>query len=201
MRILGIAPNMIQSSKIISEQSTDEWNRDDMIISQAKLGLLVMLIFGFGITQPLLAVTELSQDELSMKDRLVALSQKTSSLDDLKIEFFDGSGMSPDLKIYNIMKGKISAQHWTLRFGSQAKIHERAMTDDELRNLLRELIEKRYWTFKGTRFTPDAPLFLFRFHYKGLNPVDYHCEDDEYRKSKELSSIRDLFLRFVSDEK
>ena len=160
-----------------------------------------MFIFSFGIIQPLLAVTEMSQDELSMKERLVTLSQGTDSLEDLRIEFFDGSGMSPNLKVYSIENGKISSQQRAGRFDYQAKIHERAVTDDKLRGLLRGLIEERYWTFKGIQFTPDAPLFLFRFYYKGLKPVDYRCQDDEYQKSKELSSIRDILLRFVSDEK
>ena len=165
---------------------------------RSMLGLLTMFILGFGITQPLLAVTELSQDELSMKERLVKLSQGAGSLEELRIEFVDGSSMSPNMKIYNIAKGKISGQKWT-SIGSKAKNYERAVTEDELRNLLRELIEKQYWIFQGAKFILDAPTFLFRFNYKGLKSVQYDCDANEYQKSENLSAIRDLFLRFVSD--
>ena len=75
---------------------------------------------------------------------------------------------------------------------------ERAVTDEQVRGLLRELVERQYWTFQGTSFIPDADGFLFRFDYKGLKYVTYHCDAQEYQQSEPRLSIRDVFLKFVS---
>ena len=72
------------------------------------------------------------------------------------------------------------------------------MSDEEIRQRLRELIARHYWTFKGATWIPDAEEFMFRFHAKGLPDVEYRCQAHDYQKSKPLSAIRSTWLTFVS---
>lgn len=161
-----------------------------------KLFFLVML--GVGFIQLPLAARELSEDELRMKERLIALSRGEGDVADLKIDVFDGTPMLiTGNRIYHLANGKVVSQEWE-SIGSPEKRQERAVTDEEIRQFFRILIEHRYWTFQGTEFIPDANGFMFRFHYKDLPPVEYRCEAHEYEPSAQLSAIRSLWLDFVS---
>ncbi len=102
-------------------------------------------------------------------------------------------------RIYDIANGKIISQEWD-RPGSSLKRHDRAVTDEEMRNLLRQLIEHGYWTFRGTQFIVDANEFMFRFHYRGLESIEYSCQTHEYKPSQQLSAIRSVWLSFVSGQ-
>ena len=158
--------------------------------------LFVIVALGVGLIQPVLAAGELSEDELRMKERVIALSQGAGSLEGLRIEVTDGSGMERS-ESYNIADGKIVSRIWESP-GSPEKRGERTVTDKQVRALLRELVAKQYWTFEGTRFVPDANMFLFRFYSKDLKPVDYSCDADEYARSPERSAIRSVLLTFVA---
>ena len=158
--------------------------------------LLVIVTLGVGLIQPLLAAGELFEDDLRMKERLIALSQGEGSVADLRIELFDG-GMAAH-RSYLIANGKIVKREWDSP-GSPEKHDEWTVTDDEVRKLLRELVEKQYWMFEGTRFIPDNTMFLFRFYYKNMQYVDYRCEVNEYEPSQLRSAIRSVLLNFVSD--
>ncbi|HBO97159.1 MAG TPA: hypothetical protein DE315_06275 [Candidatus Omnitrophica bacterium] len=136
----------------------------------------------------------LSEDELRMKERLIALSRGEGAVADLKAELMDGGMLRH--RGDTIANGKIVSQIWDLAV--PPKSEERAVTDREIRQLLRTLIEHQYWTFQGTQFVPDAPGFMFRFHYKDLPPIEYRCETREYEPSAQLSAIRSVWLSFVS---
>ena len=157
--------------------------------------LFVILMLGFGLVQPLVAAAESSEDELRMKESLIALSQGKGSVADLRIELSDGRMAA--YRSYLIANGKIVKRAWESP-GSPEKHDEWTVTDDEVRKLLRELVEKQYWTFEGTRFVPDANIFLVRFYDKNLPYVDYRCDADEYRQSQQRSAIRSVLLDFVS---
>ncbi len=157
--------------------------------------LLVMLTLGVGLIQPPLAPRELSEDEVRMKEQLIALSQGEASVADLRIELMDGSMVAH--RSYLIADGKIVKREWDSP-GSPEQHDEWTVTDDEVRALLRDLVEKQYWTFEGTRFIPDNTVFLFRFYYKNLQHVDYRCDVDEYEPSSQRSAIRSALLTFVS---
>ncbi len=157
---------------------------------------LVMLTLGVGLIQSPLAAKELSKDDLRMKEQLIALSRGKGSVADLRIELMDGSMAAH--RSYLIASGKIVKQEWDSP-GSPEKHDERTVTDDDIRKLLRELVEKQYWAFEGTRFIPDNNMFLFRFYYKNLQYVDYRCDVDEFEPSLQRSAIRSALLTFVSD--
>ena len=112
--------------------------------------LLVMLTLGVGLIQQPLAPRELSEDELRMKEQLIALSQGEASVADLRIELMDGSMVAH--RSYLIADGKIVKREWDSP-GSPEQHDEWTVTDDEVRVLLRDLVEKQYWTFEGTRFS------------------------------------------------
>ena len=156
----------------------------------------VIAALGVRLIQPVLGAAQSSEDELRMKERVIALSQESDSLEGLRIELVDGSGMGPH-SIYEIADGKVVSQTWDVP-RSKEKHGERAVTDEEVRALLRELIAKQYWTFEGTRFVPDADIFLFRLYYKDLRPVDYRCDADEYQQSPQRSVIRSGLFTLVS---
>jgi len=158
--------------------------------------LIVILTLGVGLIQPPLAARELSEDELRMKERVVALSQGKGSVADLRIELMDG-GMASS-RHYDIANGKVVSRAWDAP-GSPEQHDEWVVTDEEIRALLRALVEQQYWTFEGTQFVPDANVFLFRLYYKDLQPVDYRCDAEEYRQSPPRAAIRLLLLKFVSD--
>src|SRR3989338_5992671 len=130
---------------------------------------VVIVTLGVGLIQPPLAATEWPEDELRMKERVVALSQGEGSLADFRIELMDGSMVSS--RHYDIAKGKVVSHGWDAP-GSPAKDSERAVTDEAIRQLLRDLVDQQYWAFEGTRFVPDAESFLFRFYDKDLPYVD-----------------------------
>jgi len=157
--------------------------------------LLVMLMLGVGLIQPPLAASELSEDEQRMKEQLIALSQGEGSVADLRIEGMDGGMESPTH--FEIAVGKAVRKKWEGP-GSSAQQDERVVTDEEVRRLLRALIDKKYWTFQGTPVVPDADIFLFRVYYKDLPPVQYSCDADEYQQSPQRAAIRSVLLTFVS---
>ena len=157
---------------------------------------VVVLALGCGLIPSLWAAGEMSQDELRMKERVIALSQGEGSVADLRIEGMDG-GMA-SFTHFEITDGKVVRKRWETP-GLSAQQGERAVTHEEIRALLKELVAKEYWTFKGTRFIPDANTFLFRFYDKDLQPVDYRCDAEEYRQSPPRSAIRAVLLNFVSD--
>ena len=160
--------------------------------------LLVIVTLGVGLVQPLLAAGELSEGELRMKERVIALSREDGSLADLRIELIDGGPMTGErTALYDIAGGKIVSQEWDAP-GSPEKRQERATTEEEVRKLLQELVEKQYWTFQGTQFIVDADEFMFRVHYKNLQPVEYRCQAHEYQQSQPLSAIRAVLLTFMS---
>ena len=161
-------------------------------------GLVVTLVVGVGCLQPLLAAGELSSDELRMKERVIALSREDGSLADLRIELMDGGAMTGErMAVYDIAGGTIVSQEWDAP-GSPEQRQERAVTDEAVRALLRALVETQYWTFQGTQFIPDADSFLVRIHDKGLQPVEYRCDAQEYASSPQRSAIRSVLLTFVS---
>jgi hypothetical protein len=157
---------------------------------------LAMLTLSLGLIQPTLAARELSDDELRMKERLVALSQGNGEVADLRVGLLDGNMGAH--RSYLIADGKIVKRAWEAP-GAPEQHDERAVTDEAVRALLRGLVAKQYWTFQGTRFVPDNTVFLFRFDYKDLSQVDYRCDVDEYESSVERSAIRSTLLTFVSD--
>jgi hypothetical protein len=157
--------------------------------------LVVLLTLAVGLIQPPLAARELSEDELRMKEQLIALSQGEGSVADLRIELMDVNMMAH--RSYLIADGRIIKRAWESP-GSPEQHDEWTVTDDEVRTLLRDLVEKQYWTFEGTRFIPDNTVFLFRFYYKDLPHVDYRCDVDEYESSPQRSAIRSALLTFVS---
>ncbi len=162
---------------------------------------IVILLLGVGLVQPMLAARELSDDELRMKEQLIALSQGEGSVADLQIELTDGSPMQTiGTRIYTIADGKVISQEWDAP-GSPEKRAEWAVTDDGIRNLLRELVTAQYWTFRGTEFTPDADEFMFRIHYKNLPPIEYRCQAHEYRQSQPFAAIRSVLLAFIKNKK
>ena len=91
--------------------------------------LAVISTLSFGLIQPLLAAGELSEDELRMKERLIALSQGEGSVADLQIEVMDGTPMTlSGMRIDHIADGKVTSQVWD-SIGSPVKRDERAVTD------------------------------------------------------------------------
>jgi len=157
--------------------------------------LLAMLTLAVGLIQPPQAARELSEDDVRMKERLIALSQGDGSVANLRIELLDGSMVAH--RSYLIAEGKIVKREWDSP-GSPEQHDEWTVTDDDVRALLRDLVEKQYWTFEGTRFIPDNTMFLFRFYYKNLQHVDYRCDVDEYEPSSKRSAIRSALMAFVS---
>ncbi len=157
--------------------------------------LLAMLTLAVGLIQPRQAARELSEDDVRMKEQLIALSQGDGSVANLRIELLDGSMVAH--RSYLIAEGKIVKREWDSP-GSPEQHDEWTVTDDDVRALLRDLVEKQYWTFEGTRFIPDNTMFLFRFYYKNLQHVDYRCDVDEYEPSSKRSAIRSALMAFVS---
>jgi hypothetical protein len=131
-----------------------------------------------------------------MHARLMALSQGEGSMSDLRIELMDG-GMAAH-RSFTINAGKLVSKEWTSP-GSPMVQREGDVPDARLAELLQQLIAKRYWSFEGTRFVPDAPVFLFRFFYGDLSYVDFRCDHEELEESAARSAIRTLFLTFVSE--
>lgn len=159
--------------------------------------LLVTLTLGVGLIQPPLAASELSQDELRMKERLTALGRGKGSVADFRIEGMDG-GMVLFTTFEITGGGVIRQRTHRLEPRPSSPRKEWSVTDEEIRALLRDLVAKQYWTFGGTRFIPDADAFRFRFHYKGLPPVDYSCDAHEYQQSPHRAAIRSVLMAFVS---
>ena len=141
----------------------------------------------------------MSEDVRRMHERLIALSKGEGSTSGLRIEFMDGSGMSSH-RSFNLEAGKLVSKEWKSP-GSPMIHREGSVTDSRVSELLQQLIAKQYWTFQGTRFIPDAPMFLFRFYYGDLKYVDFRCGAEEFRKFEARSAIRSLFLRFASETK
>ena len=139
---------------------------------------------------------EMSEDVRRMHERLVALSQGEGSMSDLRIEFLDG-GMSAH-RSFLIEGGTLVSKEWSAPGAPMVQL-EGSVTDSRVSELLERLIAKQYWTFEGTRFVPDASLFLFRFYYRDLKPVDFRCDAEEFQRSETRAAIRDLFLRFVAE--
>jgi hypothetical protein len=131
-----------------------------------------------------------------MHERLIALSKGAGSMSDLRIEFLDG-GMASH-RSFLVEGGKLVRREWSSPGAPMIQL-EGSVTDSRVSQLLEQLIAKQYWTFEGTRFVPDAPLFLFRFHYRDLKPVDFRCDAEEFQRSEARAAVRDLFLRFVSE--
>jgi hypothetical protein len=146
--------------------------------------------------QAMATENEMSEDVRRMHERLTALSRGEGSIDSLRIEFMDG-GMSAH-RSFGLEAGKLVSKEWTSP-GSEMVHREGRVTERRVTELLRELIDQRYWTFPGTRFFPDAPIFLFRFYYGDLKHVDFRCDHEELRGSPERSAIRDVFLELVAD--
>ena len=163
-----------------------------------KHGLLV-IVLSLGLARPALAADDLSKPEAKMKDRVVAVSEGKASPADLKIELMDGSAMSATgLRIYEVTDGHILGQTWESP-NSPVTRHEGVTTDGQLQQLLRALIEAKYWTLEGTTFVPDANTFLLRLQAKDLAPVEYRCDAEEYTASPERAAIRAILLTFVGE--
>lgn len=136
------------------------------------------------------------EDARRMHERLVALSRGEGSTSELRIEFMDG-GMAAH-RSFSIEAGHLSSKEW--KSPGAPMIHrEGRVTDSRVSELLQQLIARQYWTFQGSRFVPDAPIFLFRFHYGDLKAVDFRCDDHEIRESEARAAIRELFLKFASE--
>lgn len=142
------------------------------------------------------AEARMSEDVRRMHEQLTALSQGRGSMPDLRVEFMEG-GMASH-RSFSLQTGSLVSKEWTAP-GSPMLVREGKVTAGRVSRLLEQLIAKRYWTFAGTRFVPDAPVFLFRFYYGELNPVDFRCDGDELQRSPARVAIRDLFLTFASE--
>jgi hypothetical protein len=138
----------------------------------------------------------MSEDARRMHENLVALSKGEGSISDLRVEFMDG-GMSSH-RSFAIEAGKLVSKQWESP-GARMIQREGRVDDARVRKLLEQLIARQYWTFEGTRFVPDAPIFLFRFHYGDLKHVDFRCDAEELQRSETRTAIRDLFLKFASE--
>ena len=138
----------------------------------------------------------MTEDVRRMHERLTALSRGEGSMSQLRVEFMDASGLSSH-RSYSIESGKLVSREWPSP-GSAMIQREGSVPAARVSELLQQLIANEYWRFEGTRFTPDAPMFLFRFYDVDLKPVDFRCDAEEYRKSEARSAIRTLFLEFVS---
>ena len=137
----------------------------------------------------------MSEDVRRMHERLIALSEGEGSPSDLRLEFMDGGRASH--RSFNIEGGTLVSKEW--KFPGSPMIHrEGRVTDSRVSNLLQQLIAQQYWTFQGTRFIPDAPMFLFRFYYGDLKYVDFRCGAEEYQESEARAAIRSLFLELFS---
>lgn len=139
---------------------------------------------------------EMSEDVRRMHERLVATAAGRSSLSGLRIEFLRG-GMAAH-QSFTIESGKLVTQEWDAP-GSRMIRREGSATDARVTELLQRLITAEYWKFQGTRFVPDAPTFVFRFHAGDGEYVDFRCDEEEIRLSPERRAIRELFLDFVAD--
>lgn len=166
--------------------------------------LIVLLVFGGGVGRPAIAKaaqgaeseTAMSEDERRMHEQLIELSKGEGSASALRIEFMEG-GMSSHRSI-DIESGHLVSKEWTSP-GSPMVHLEGIVAESRVAELLRQLIAKRYWTFQGAQFVPDAPVFLFRFYYGNLQYVDFRCDLEEVRKSESRVAIRKLFLDFASE--
>ncbi len=138
----------------------------------------------------------MSEDVRRMHERLVALSKGEGSISDLRVEFMDG-GMSSH-RSFNIEVGKLVSKEWKSP-GARMIHREGRVNDSRVSKLLEQLIAQQYWTFEGTRFIPDAPIFLFRFYYGDMKHVDFRCDAEELQQSETRTAIRELFLRFASE--
>jgi len=136
------------------------------------------------------------EDVRRMHEHLLDLSHGEGSMSDLRIELMDGSRSSH--RSFQIEAGHLVSKEWRSP-GSPMIQREGSVTDSRVRELLQTLIAKRYWTFQGTRFIPDAPMFLFRFYYGDATYVDFLCDAEEFQKSPTRVAIRDAFLTFVSE--
>lgn len=115
---------------------------------------------------------------------------------ELRIEFVDGGMQSH--RSFDLQAGRLVSKEWPSP-GSPMVEREGSVTSARVSRLVEQLIGKRYWTFGGTRFVPDARVFLFRFYYGDLNPVDFRCDHDELQRSPARVAIRDLFLTLASE--
>lgn len=164
--------------------------------------LPVLAIFVWALPPVLASVqvsddlSSLSEDARKMHERLVELSHGDRSLESLRIEFMDGS-MAAHRSV-TVEAGRLTTKEWKAPGASMIQL-EGSVTDERLAELLRVLVDRQYWSFRGTRFVPDAPVFLFRFYDGELEPVDYSCDAEEIESSPTRSAIRDAFLTLVSD--
>jgi len=138
----------------------------------------------------------MSEDARRMHEQLVALSNGKDSISELRIELMDGGPWAHES--VTIEAGTLTSKEWKSP-GSPMIHREGSVSDARLTELVRQLIEKRYWTFQGTRFVPDAPVFLFRFYYGDLEPVDFRCESEEIESSTQRREVREIFRQFVSE--
>jgi hypothetical protein len=157
------------------------------------------LVVGLTLMQLPAAARELTEFETEVKDRMVELGQGQGSVEKVRIELMDGSGMMPGLRIYEIANGQVLGQVWG-EPGSAVDRREGTASEAQVRELLRTLVEQQFWNFEGTAFVPDAPMFLFRLQMPGLPPMDYRCDKTEYEASPERLAIRATLLTFVGED-
>jgi hypothetical protein len=139
---------------------------------------------------------ELPENVRPVHARLVATAAGRNALSELRIEFMEG-GMAAHRSV-SIEAGKLAVKAWDAP-GSAMVQREGDATDARVSRLLQRLIAAEYWKFGGTRFVPDAPTFLFRFHFEGREYVDFRCDEEEIEASAERRAIRQLFLDFVTE--
>ena len=132
-----------------------------------------------------------------MHEVLVRLSGGGDDLDELRIELLDSRGLSSH-RSFLLEDGRLVGTAFPAP-GEPMERTEGAVSDARVRTLLEELIAAGYWSFEGTRFVPDAPVFLFRFYYAELPYVDFRCDVDELERSPARVAIRELFLELVAD--
>lgn len=138
---------------------------------------------------------EIPEDARPMHERLVATAAGRSALSELRIELMEG-GMAAH-RSFSIESGKLVVKEWDAP-GSAMVQREGEASDARVARLLQRLLAAEYWRFQGTRFVPDAPMFLFRF-YAGDSYVDFRCDEEEIEASPERRAIRNLFLDFVTE--
>jgi hypothetical protein len=163
--------------------------REAVVLTRIALGLLLAATF----VRPA-AVQESIEDEARVRQSVTALSRGEGSIEGLKLELMDG-GMLAHAS-FEIAEGKVVREAWE-RPGGPAQRNERPVTEAEVRALLRELLAREYWRLEGTRFVPDAPIFILRIWNTDRSYAQYGCMIEECERTPERAAIRQLLLEFV----
>ena len=156
-------------------------------------------------------VEKLSPDEEQMKERLTRISQGSEPVGTLRIEFYwrpsHRSGPLIRFIDYFIANGTITREYYgPWKKGSEPQDYQRAMapvSDERVRQLLRDLIDQMYWEFKKDLCSSDEVSLVFRFSFNDRSePVEYSRQSPKHLPEGpcHTSRIVSTFLKFVDDE-